>query len=230
MLLVPQLSPLQEAPGGAIAADLRVLDRAGMMVADGADGLCLADPSLTWVSDHVRCGRIVEGLARLSVPLGLDASLHDPAAIDRCASMPFSWIVVSHHAAYDPALLRWAVDTLGQRIRVEIRVDGGELVDVPPHLSNMTAVDLVRSLRLHGVSDVIVRDLGTHRIAPEIAWEIRAQSSTSVTYSAPLRGLPDVRRCAEGGDDAPDMLVLGEALHDGRIRLVDAQRAARGDG
>ena len=221
MYVAPQIAIDEHLPlqGPGCVADLT-----RTLVDQGARQLVVRDPMQRMLRQRSGAGdsMLLSLIAAAgSVPVVLDAGLSHGDMIDRVARMPFAAVVLDAQALFDPMLLRWALDVLGERTMVELRSDGDYLYDPPESGYALELVEAARQLRFQGVRRVLLRDVtGTELPLPRL--QAIADVGLDVTFQGMVRNLDDLRDIAAMTSPHVHAVIVGDALYDGRIRLAEA--------
>jgi phosphoribosylformimino-5-aminoimidazole carboxamide ribonucleotide (ProFAR) isomerase len=219
VIVMPQISVTADR---VVFGDGDAVSIARTLVAQGAravqvrdvDGRLAAAPGqATWL------GELVD---QAEVPVQLDAALFDPSAIERVARIGLATIVVAQVAAFDPALLRWAMDLLGHRLVVELQVDGQYLFDPPRAGYALELIEAARRLKFQGVRHVLFRDVTGVELPLQRLRELTVDVGMGVTFAGLVRSLDDLRELTVIDSSNLLAVVVGEPIYDGRIRLADA--------
>jgi phosphoribosylformimino-5-aminoimidazole carboxamide ribotide isomerase len=172
----------------------------------------------------------------LSIPVEVGGGLRDLAAIASVLDAGAEWAILGTAAANDPDLLdgacaRWpgrvavGVDLRDGRVAVE-----GWLRDAPAGADDVAA----RAQRA-GAAAIVFTDIrrdGTGAGANlDATVEFAARHAVPVIVSGGVATCEDVRRARAAFDAGANLrgVIIGRALYEGRIRLGDAIRAARGE-
>lgn len=224
MIVVPQVAfrAEQVAAGDAAAPLLRVreLARAGatqvqLLDLDGT----LGDTQLpSWLDSLI---------AVSAVPIRIDARLHAGDAIERFARTTCSSIIVDQSAVFDALLLRWALDLLGDRLVVELQLDGDYLFDPPPAAFGIDVIEALGAMHFQGVRRVLLRDVtGEHAPLRQLLTIANRHSGMRLTYVGAVRSVTDIADIASVGPCVEAVVVAADYIDDGRINLAAANLAA----
>lgn len=224
MKVVPQIAfhATEVAMGEALppVRDVRAL------VAAGAEQVAVLDLDGTLASDVLP--QWTEAMVAVAgVPLQFDGRLYEGSRIERVARAGFASVVVDQTAVFDPLVLRWALDLFGDRLLVEVQVDGDYVFDPPPAAFDRELVDVLGDLHLRGVRRVLHRDVTG--AAPQLQRLLELGDrlpGMRFTYQGAVHDVEAIGELAMVGPVVDAVLVDASLVLDGRIDLGAARRAA----
>jgi phosphoribosylformimino-5-aminoimidazole carboxamide ribotide isomerase len=163
---------------------------------------------------------------RVKVQLG--GGLRSPEQIRAGLEQGVTRVVVGTAAALDPALVPAVLAAEGaERIAVGIDArDGQVAIRGWTEAANLTAEALARRVTGDGVRTLIYTDVARDGMlaGPDLEGARRLQQGrASVIVSGGVAGVADVRAAREAGLSG---VIVGRALYEGRLGLVEALEAA----
>jgi phosphoribosylformimino-5-aminoimidazole carboxamide ribonucleotide (ProFAR) isomerase len=228
VIVVPQVAfhGTQVAMGEELPPIRRVRELARL----GAREVALLDLDGTTAGDVLP--QWAETMVAVSgVPLRFDGRVHEGARIERLARAGFGSVVVDQTAAFDPMVLRWALDLYGPRTVVELQVDstGDYLFDPPPAAFDREVVEAVGGLHFQGARRVLWRDVDATAGAPPLQRLLELADrypGLRLTYQGAVRDVEAVAELAMVGPAIEAVLVDERRVLDGSLDLDAANRAA----
>ncbi|MCW2926050.1 MAG: 1-(5-phosphoribosyl)-5-((5-phosphoribosylamino)methylideneamino)imidazole-4-carboxamide isomerase [Thermoleophilia bacterium] len=224
MIVVPQVA--FHATEVAMGEELPPVRIVRELVAAGAREVALLDLDGTLASDVLP--QWTEAIVAVAgTPLRFDGRLHEGSRIERIARAGFAAVVVDQTAVFDPLVLRWALDMFGDRLLVEVQVDGDYVFDAPPAAFGRELVDVLGDLHFQGVRRLLYRDVtGTEVQLGRLLQLSDRLPGMRFTYHGAVRGLGDVEELAALGHLIDAVHVDSRLVDDGSVDLVAANRIA----
>jgi phosphoribosylformimino-5-aminoimidazole carboxamide ribotide isomerase len=198
-------------------------------VGQGAEQLHLVD------LDGARDGRptnlasVRAILAAVSVPCELGGGVRDEATIEQLLKLGMARLVIGTKALREPDWFRRVCRRFPDRLALGIDARGGRVAtDGWLDTSEVAAEDLARQFAGEPIAAVIYTDIAADGMltGPNIAamTQMQAAVEAPVIASGGIRDAEDVARLAAAGLDG---CVIGRALYEKRLSLVDALAAAK---
>jgi phosphoribosylformimino-5-aminoimidazole carboxamide ribotide isomerase len=217
------------APGRVVSddpvayAERLAASGAGAFLVTDLDGIAAESPAQLDVASRVAAATRARVAYRGGVMTAADVA--------RVRGDGFDTVVVDRAAFGDPAVLRWAVDELGDRLAVALDADG-DRVRFPDATAHLSLVDAVAELSYRGVRNVFYTDVGragTLR-GPNLDGIVRVcdAASGSVAYGGGVASADDLRALAALPCPGLHAVVIGTALYEQRLALQDALAALAG--
>ena len=176
----------------------------------------------------------VEGiLDTVSIPLQLGGGIRDVKTIGRWIDLGVSRIILGTVAVKDPAVVKEACKSFPGQIAVGIDArDGWVAVEGWAETSDIRAEELAKRFEDAGVAAIIHTDIdrdGTMAGANvEASAELASHTSIPVIVSGGVRAVDDIIAVEKAG--TLEGVISGRAIYDGSLDLVEALKAAKGNG
>ena len=163
---------------------------------------------------------------RVKVQLG--GGLRSPELVRAALEQGVSRVVLGTAAALDPALVPAVLAAEGaDRIAIGIDArDGQVAIRGWTETANLTAEALARRVTADGARTIIYKDVARDGMlaGPDLAGARRLQQGgASVIASGGVAGVADIRAARDAGLAG---VIVGRALYEGRLGLVEALEAA----
>ena len=192
--------------------------------ADGAEWLHVVNLDGSFGTDGAANAAALRGILSVGLKVQLGGGLRDQAGLARALDAGVARVVIGTAAVEQPELVDWALQTFGvERVVAGIDAWGGQVrVRGWTGAAGLSALALGRRLRDQGVVTCIFTDVerdglgGGANVAASI--ELAAATGLNVIASGGIGDAVDVRRVREAGLAG---VIIGRALHDGRIRLAE---------
>jgi phosphoribosylformimino-5-aminoimidazole carboxamide ribotide isomerase len=182
------------------------------------------DPTSNLV--HVR--RVIEEASRQGMRAQVGGGLREASDLEDVFVCGAARVVVGTVAAVDPTLLETLLETYGGRLAVAIDARDGEVVVRGwTEGTGRRVDDVAGDLARLGVRRIVYTDAGRDGTftGPDVAGASRLAQATGlpVIASGGVGGLEHVSAAVAAGIDG---LIVGRALYEGRVDLVQAIAAA----
>ena len=193
-------------------------------LADGAEWLHVVNLDGSFGTDGAANAAALRAILAVGLKVQLGGGLRDQAGLSRAIDAGVARVVIGTAAVEQPELVDWALQTFGsERVaagidawRGQVRVrgwtgDGG-----------LTALELGRRMRGQGVDYCVFTDVerdglgGGVNLAATV--ELAAATGLNVIASGGIAQASDVNAVRQAGLAG---VIIGRALHDGRIRLQE---------
>ncbi|MEH3108441.1 MAG: 1-(5-phosphoribosyl)-5-[(5-phosphoribosylamino)methylideneamino]imidazole-4-carboxamide isomerase [Sphingomonas fennica] len=199
----------------------------------GAEWVHVVDLDGAFAGEAVNAAA-VEAIVRVfpgKVQLG--GGIRDRAAIDRWLALGVERVVIGTAALEDPDLVRSAARDLPGRIVVAVDAKDGMVATRGwADVSDVSVVDLARRFQDAGVAALLFTDVGRDGLLKgcniDATLHLAARSNIPVIASGGVKDLGDILDLVRHQNDGIEGVITGRALYDGRLRLEDALRIARG--
>ena len=173
---------------------------------------------------------LTAAIARLGPPVQTGGGIRDAATVRRCLDAGIARVVLGTAAVHDLALLEQLCEAYGETIVVSLDArDGKVATDGWTATTDVDAIALAQRLADVGVSRFVYTDISRDGMLTEpnyAALERLVQSvDAAVIASGGVADVAQIPRVAATGAEA---LIIGRALYDGRVDLVEALRVAAG--
>lgn len=175
-------------------------------------------------------GAVIEKIVQqTNLPVELGGGIRSKKAIETCfESLGVSRVILGTVAIEFPELVKWAVNTYGDRIAVGIDARDGH-VAVSGWLEETGTDPLSLAVRLHalGVETFIYTNIARDGMmeGPDLdgTRELVVKTGATIIGSGGIGSLADVRAMKETGAAG---CIIGRALFDGAFSLPEAMEAA----
>jgi len=192
--------------------------------AEGAEWLHVVNLDGSFGADGTANAAALRAILAVGLKVQLGGGLRDQAGLSRAIEAGAARVVIGTAAVEQPELVDWAVQTFGaERVAAGIDAWGGQVrVRGWTGEAGLTATDLGRRMRAQGVDTCIFTDVerdglgGGTNVAASVA--LAAATGLRVIASGGIGDASDVQRVRAAGLAG---VIIGRALHDGRIRLPE---------
>lgn len=138
-------------------------------------------------------------------------------------------VILGRGALESPALLEEACTRFGHAIALALEIEGDQVLTrersaISVHLWH----DVLQHAGAAGLARIIVTSLDRKDAAPDdFSWldEIQKAWTGALVVAGGISSLDSVRALAARGRNAPEAVVVGRALHEGRFGLRQAMRS-----
>jgi phosphoribosylformimino-5-aminoimidazole carboxamide ribotide isomerase len=193
-------------------------------LAEGAEWLHVVNLDGSFGMDGTANAAALRAILAVGLKVQLGGGLRDQAGLSRAIEAGAARVVLGTAAVEQPKLVDWAVQTFGsERVAAGIDAWAGRVrVRGWTGDGGLTALDLGRRMRGQGVDYCVFTDVerdglgGGTNLAATV--ELAAATSLRVIASGGIAQASDVARVREAGLAG---VIIGRALHDGRIRLQE---------
>jgi len=202
---------------------------AGAFYQQGADCLHLVDleGAKTGGTPNLETIRRIRAAAPLFIEVG--GGVRSMAVVERYLSTGIDRVILGTAAVTDPAFLREAVETYGEKIAVGVDIrDGKAAIRGWTEKSALDAFDFCRKLQGLGVQTIICTDIskdgamqGTNRA---LYGELSKELNMNIVASGGVSSIDDIKALR-----ALDLYgaIIGKAYYTGAIDLREALEAAK---
>ena len=178
-------------------------------------------------------GRAVNGtsveaiLAAVTIPVQLGGGIRDMAGIEMWLARGLSRVILGTVALTDPGLVRQAAQAFPGKVAVGIDArDGRVATQGWLETSDVTAVDLARSLEDAGVAAIVYTDIdrdgALQGVNVEATAVLAGAIATPVIASGGVAGLEDLAALKREEGSGIEGVICGRALYDGKIHPEQA--------
>lgn len=224
MIVVPQIAVAAQS---VAFANVDVFDIAQTFVANGASMLQFRAID----TDTATTPDTLEWLERVAdsvgVPIQFDGAIENSQALERVARRSFSQVVLSMSAVFDPLMVRWALDLLGDRLLIELCIDGTRLFGAPPAFADLEAIELAHQLRVQGIERLLIRDVTGVDLPVNLLRTLCDDAYSKITFAGLVTSLSDIRELRRINREGMEAVIVGEPLFDGRINLEEATKISK---
>lgn len=173
-------------------------------------------------------------VAEVGIPVQTGGGIRTLETLTRLVGAGASRMVLGTKLATDPAFVREAVATFGDRIVAGIDArDGQVAVEGWREGTATPAAELVAELRDLGIRHLVYTDISRDGMQTGVSVdayeEIAETAGFPVIASGGVSTLDDFRELAALGPDVIEGAITGRALYEGAFKLKHAIRAARGE-
>jgi len=163
-----------------------------------------------------------------NLPLQVGGGLRHLDSVERYLKAGVNDVILATSAIKEPELLVEACEAFPDRIITGIDAkDGVVAIDGWKTLSDMSVLDLVRSIDAEAVSAIVHTDIGRSGLMQGVNIEttLRLAQATSapVIASGGVANMKDIRALKALSYEGIGGVVVGRALYDGALDLVEAQ-------
>ena len=192
--------------------------------AEGAEWLHVVNLDGSFGTDGTANAAALRAILAVGLKVQLGGGLRDKAGLAHAFEAGAARVVIGTAAVEQPELVDWALATFGaERVAAGIDAWAGQVrVRGWTGEAGLTATDLGQRLRGQGVDTCIFTDVerdglggGANVVA---STELAAATGLRVIASGGIGDAADVRRVRAAGLAG---VIIGRALHDGRIRLQE---------
>ncbi|MEH3108419.1 MAG: 1-(5-phosphoribosyl)-5-[(5-phosphoribosylamino)methylideneamino]imidazole-4-carboxamide isomerase [Sphingomonas fennica] len=201
--------------------------------AAGAEWLHVVDLDGAFAGQAVNAAAVEAIIAAFPGKVQLGGGIRDRAAIDRWLALGVARVVIGTAALEDPDLVRSAARDLPGRIVVAVDAKDGMVATRGwADVSTVSVADLAERFHDAGVAALLFTDVGRDGLLKgcniDATRRLAAHTAIPVIASGGVRDLGDILGLARHENDGIEGVITGRALYDGRLRLEDALRVARG--
>jgi phosphoribosylformimino-5-aminoimidazole carboxamide ribotide isomerase len=197
---------------------------AGRWLAEGAQWLHVVNLDGSFGADATANAVALRAILAVGLKVQLGGGLRDQAGLTRAIEAGAERVVIGTAAVERPELVDWAVATFGsERVAAGIDAWAGQVrVRGWTGQAGLTTLELGRRVRGQGVETCIFTDVerdglgGGVNVAASV--ELAGATGLRVIASGGIGAAADVRRVRDAGLAG---VIIGRALHDGRIRLPE---------
>lgn len=177
---------------------------------------------------------IKEMVKRVKVPIQLGGGLRDMETIKEVLDWGVGWVVLGTATILDPRLLNEAVRKFGERIVVGVDAREGRVcVKGWVEKTSITPVELAMDMEREGVGCIIYTDILRDGMmeGPNLdgVSNILDKVKIRVIASGGISSIGDIRRLKALEERGLFGLIIGRALYEGRIDILEAIKIGRGD-
>jgi len=191
-------------------------------LAEGAEWLHVVNLDGSFGTDGTANAAALSAILAVGLKVQLGGGLRDQAGLTRAIDAGAARVVIGTAAVEQPELVDWALEAFGsERVAAGIDAWAGQVrVRGWTGDGGLTALDLGRRMRAQGVDVCIFTDVerdglgGGVNVAATV--ELAAATGLRVIASGGIARASDVARVREAGLAG---VIIGRALHDGRIQL-----------
>jgi phosphoribosylformimino-5-aminoimidazole carboxamide ribotide isomerase len=206
-------------------------DAARRWVAAGAEWLHVVDLDGAFAGVPVNIDTISRIRAAVDVPIELGGGLRETTDLEWVFAAGIERVILGTAALRDPKLVQTAVDRWGDAIAVALDARDGLLAtDAWLGQSDAKAVDVAQQLEAIGVNWFIFTDISRDGtlVGPNVQSLQALMSAVTANFiaSGGIGSLDDIVATRDAGAAGT---IVGRALYDGRVDLVEAIALARRD-
>jgi len=206
-------------------------DAARRWVAAGAEWLHVVDLDGAFAGVPVNIDSISRIRAAVEVPIELGGGLRETTDLEWVFAAGIERVILGTAALRDPRLMQTAVDRWGDAIAVALDARDGLLAtDAWLGQSDAHAIDVAQQLAAIGVTWFIFTDISRDGtlIGPNVQSLQALMSAVPANFiaSGGIGSLADIVATRDAGAAGT---IVGRALYDGRVDLVEAIALARRD-
>lgn len=166
-------------------------------------------------------------LGAAAIPAQLGGGIRDMAGVELWLERGVARVILGTAALTDPGLVRQAARAFPGRVAVGIDARGGRVASQGwLETSEVTAVDLARSLEDAGAAAIVYTDIerdGALRgVNVEATAALARAVGTPVIASGGVAGLDDLRALKAAAASGIEGVICGRALYDGRLDPAQA--------
>lgn len=225
MIVVPQIAVTAQHVAAVDGGD--AFEIARTFVSQGAEALQLRAIDSASATSPENLDWLEQVAKAAGVPVQFDGAIAGSQALERVARRGFASIVLSMEAIFDPLLVRWALDLLGDRLVIEICADGDGLFGAPASSADMEVIELAHQLRVQGVERLLIRDVTGVSLPINMLRRLCDEARAQVSFSGLVTSLEDIRQLSRISRTAMEAVIVGEPLYDGRINVGEATKISR---
>lgn len=207
-------------------------DAARRWAAAGAEWLHVVDLDGAFAGVPVNVEAIARIRAAVDIPIQLGGGLRESTDLEWAFAAGIARVILGTAALRDPRLVANAVDRWGDAIAVALDArDGFLATDAWLGQSDARTVDVAQQLASIGVEWFIFTDISRDGTlgGPNIPslQSLMSEVSANFIASGGIGSLEDIVATRDAGAAGT---IVGRALYDGRVDLVEAIQLARRDG
>jgi len=178
--------------------------------------------------------KAIEAITATGVKVQMGGGMRDVGSVERAFLAGVTRVVIGTKAVDDKAFIATLVKAHGDRIAIGIDAKGGK-VAVRGWVDTMdaTALDLAKAVADLGISTIIYTDISRDGMLVGPNYEAQAEMCASVSCriiaSGGVGSSEDVGRFSEIEKKYTnfDGVIIGKALYEGQVDLMDALEIAR---
>tara|TARA_B100000989_G_scaffold291030_1_gene264978 strand:+ start:67 stop:807 length:741 start_codon:yes stop_codon:yes gene_type:complete len=173
----------------------------------------------------------VEQILKAGSKVQLGGGIRDLKTIEDWLSLGVDRLILGTAALKNPALIKEAAKMFEGRIAVGADAKGGMIAaEGWLEVSSVPVIELARRFEDCGVSAIIFTDISRDGALTGVNADATAKLAQAINIpviaSGGVRGIEDIRACAELARFGIDGVITGRALYDGRLSLRDAVETA----
>ena len=173
----------------------------------------------------------VEQILKAGSKVQLGGGIRDLKTIEDWLSLGVDRLILGTAALKNPALIKEAAKMFEGRIAVGADAKGGMIAaEGWLEVSSVPVIELARRFEDCGVSAIIFTDISRDGALTGVNADATAKLAQAINIpviaSGGVRGIEDIRACAELARFGIDGIITGRALYDGRLSLRDAVETA----
>lgn len=163
----------------------------------------------------------------VSIPCELGGGIRTIHDIERMLSYGINRVIIGTKAVTDPEFVKEAVEHFGSdKVVVGIDAKNGMVaVEGWEHMSDMTAVELCKTMKGYGVEHIIYTDISKDGMLAgpnvEMTKKLADETRLDVIASGGVSSMDDLRNLANAGIDGA---IIGKAIYEKRINIAAAVR------
>ncbi len=167
--------------------------------------------------------------AHPDIPIQVGGGIRDDDAIEQYLEMGVRYVIIGTNAVNAPHFVGDACSEFPGHIMVGLDAkDGKVAIDGWSKLSNHDVIDIAQRFEREGVEAIVYTDISRDGMMQGVNAEATAALARAITIPVIASGgvstLEDIRRlCAVSGEGVMGA-IIGRALYEGGIDLVEAQK------
>ncbi len=207
-------------------------EQARSFVQDGAEWLHLVDLNGAFAGQPVNSAAVRDILGAVEVPVQLGGGIRDMHTIAYWLEAGIQRVILGTVAVRNPELVRDACRQFPDRVAVGIDArDGNVAVEGWAEASTLAAEELAKRFEDAGVSAIIYTDIARDGMMEGVNREATLALAQAVQIpiiaSGGVSDMEDVLALAAHGGEGIAGAIIGRALYDGTIRLMDVTARLR---
>lgn len=201
-------------------------------VAAGARRLHIVDLNGAFTGKPVNAEairRIAE--AHPDIPIQVGGGIRDDETIEQYLDMGVSYVILGTNAVNVPHFVGDACSEFPGHIMVGLDAKGGKVaIDGWSKLSNHDVIDIAQRFEREGVEAIVYTDINRDGMMGGVNIEATVALARAITIpviaSGGVSSLDDIRQLCKSEGDGIMGAVVGRALYEGSLDLVEAQKLA----
>jgi len=201
-------------------------------VAAGARRLHIVDLNGAFTGKPVNAEairRIAE--AHPDIPIQVGGGIRDDETIEQYLDMGVSYVILGTNAVNVPHFVGDACSEFPGHIMVGLDAKGGKVaIDGWSKLSNHDVIDIAQRFEREGVEAIVYTDINRDGMMGGVNIEATVALARAITIpviaSGGVSSLDDIRELCKAQGDGITGAVVGRALYEGSLDLVEAQKLA----
>ncbi len=209
--------------------------QASVFERQGFEYLHIVDLDGAFAGKPMNAAAVERILAAVKIPVQLGGGIRDRAGIEGWLAKGVNRVIIGTAAVRDPALVKEAAKKFPGRVAVGLDARDGKLaVEGWAETSRLSALDIARRFEDAGVAAIIYTDVARDGMLKGLNLDATIALADAVSIpviaSGGLASIDDVRALLEPRAKKLSGAIVGRALYDGRLDVVQALALIRPHG